>query len=402
MESWWRDVLDRRPWWMNILMFFCAFMTFVYMPYDLLIKPIAEDHEVWFGIIIRGGAAKFTALLHWAVYGLGLYGFWRMRAWMWPWAALYVAQVAFSMVVYYLVHVGGAPGWLFGIPVTMFFVLIARALWDSQDQFGKRRPLMRDRYGEWALVTGASAGIGTEFARALAREGVSCVLSARRKPRLTELAKELEDHYGVQTKIAVADLSKPTGAERLVESLKDTEISILINNAGLGYAGRFDKLDAARMKQLIQVNCVAPVMLTSALVQGMRERGRGAIVFTSSIAGRQSLPLHGLYSATKAFDSRLGEALWCELREDGIDVLTVEPGPVDTEFVEVAGEINRERGEPPADVVDTAFAALGRQPTVISGWKNYFLANLSRFLPSTAALFVAKSFVEKQTPAELR
>ncbi len=402
METWWRDNLDRRPWWMNMMMLFCAYMTFLYMPWDFLLKPALHDQEMWFGILFRGVGAKITEPLHWAVYACGLYGFWRMKVWMWPWAALYVGQVAFSMFLYYVVYVGGFSGWLMGILLAVFFVLIAKALWDSQDQFGKRRPPLRDIYGEWALITGASSGIGTEFARALAREGLSCVLSARRKERLEELAKELEQAYSVQTKVITADLSKSTGAERLAGALEDTEISVLVNNAGLGYAGRFDKLNTAKLKGLIQVNCVAPVVLTSLLIQGMRERGHGAIILTSSIAGRQPLPLHSVYSASKSFDSRFGEALWCELRNDGIDVVTVEPGPVDTEFDEVAGEFERERGEPPADVVETTLAALGRQPSVVSGWFNFLRATILRLVPSTVTLFLAKSVVEKQTSPEMR
>jgi hypothetical protein len=87
MQQWWREQFERRPWWMNVLMVFCAYMAFVYVPWDLLFKSVARDTEVWFGLAFRGWSAKLLAPLHWAIYAAGAYGFWRNRAWMWPRAA---------------------------------------------------------------------------------------------------------------------------------------------------------------------------------------------------------------------------------------------------------------------------------------------------------------------------
>src|SRR3954469_14889580 len=95
-----RTTLARRPWWMNLLFGFCLYMTFVYLPFDVFAKPVAHDEEVWFGVVLRGWAAKATEPLHWAIYAAGAYGFFRMRGWMWPWAALYVAQIAIGMFVW--------------------------------------------------------------------------------------------------------------------------------------------------------------------------------------------------------------------------------------------------------------------------------------------------------------
>lgn len=401
MSNWWRDVLDRRPWWMNGLMLFSMYMAIIYCPYDWLLRPVHGAEDVWFGIVFRGVAAKLTEPLHWAVYAAGAYGFWRMRTWMWPWAALYTAQVAFAMFVWHIAYRGGLGGWFMGLVTAAVFALVARALWNSQELFGRRRPSLAERYGQWALITGASSGIGAEFARALARDGVNCVLSARRKDRLEELAAELETSFNVSTKVMSADLAKSNGADKLADALKELEIGILINNAGFGYAGRFDKLDTKRLEALVQVNCAAPMVLASRLLGGMRERGRGAIIFTSSVAGRQPLPLHGAYAASKAFDSFLAEALWLELRENGIDVLALEPGATATEFQEVAGE-DREPGEPAANVVEVALDALGLQPSVVSGWANWLRANGTRLLPRSITLFLAHHVIERQTPAEMR
>jgi short-subunit dehydrogenase len=401
MSSWWTEVLGRRPMWMNGLLLFCAVMTFVWMPLDFFGTPVAIDEEAWFGIVLRGWEAKLTEPLHWAIMAAGTYGFWRMRPWMWPWAAVYTAQVALGTLIWSVSVVGGVGGALLGIACFVPLAALAWALFQARDQFNRPRPRMRERYGEWALITGASAGIGAEFARALAREGVSCVLSARREDRLRTLADELERTYHVSARAVAIDLAEPGGADALAEAVADLPIAVLVNNAGFGYAGRFDKLDAERLRAMVQVNCAAPVVLTRRLLPGMHARGCGAIVITGSVAGHQPLPLHGVYSATKAFDLFLGEALWAELRGSGVDVLVLEPGPTDTEFQAVAGEVAHP-GESPAAVVAVALEALGRQPSVVSGWLNWMRANAARFLPRPVTALVAEQVIAAQTPLEMR
>lgn len=401
MGQWLRQRLQQRPWWMNVLMLFCAYMAAVYMPWDFFVKPVGRDAEAWFGFLLHGWWAKLTEPLHWAIYAAGAYGFWRMRSWMWPWAALYAAQVALGMFVWNVVYVGGARGWLGGLASFVPFVVIAVALWNAQDQFDRRRGSLRERYGEWALITGASAGIGAEFARALAREGLSCVLTARREDRLQKLASELQERYQVATRVVAADLADPAGCDRLIDGIKDLQIDVFINNAGFGYAGRFDKQDTARLRDMVQVNCVAPVVLTSRLLPGMRARGCGAMIVLGSIAGRQPLPRHALYAATKAFDLLFGEALWAELRGTGVDILVLEPGPTESEFREVAGE-TRGVGEPAANVVALAFERLGQQPSVISGWFNWLRANTVRVAPRSTVALMAERVILEQTPPAMR
>src|SRR5262245_16083110 len=388
MDIWLRDVLSRRPPWMNALLVFCGFMAAVYVPWDFLVKPVADDQEVWFGVTFTGWEAKVAALAHWAIYAAGTYGLLRMRPWMWPWAALYAAEVAFSMFVWSVVHFGGWKGWLVAPLVCAPFAALGLLLWHSRDQFGRKRRPLKTRYGDWALVTGASAGLGAEFARAIAAEGLSCVLTARREDRLRELAAELEKNHRVGTRVVAIDLAAPDGTDRLADAVNDLPIGLLVNNAGFGYAGRFEKLDLERLRSMVQVNCMAPVVLTRRLLPAMRERGKGAIIITGSVAGRQPLPLHGLYAATKAFDQFLGESLWGELRGSGIDVLVLEPGPTATEFFQMAGE-TREAGEPPRGVVDLALDTLGDQPSVVSGWFNYLRANLARVFPRSLTALVA-------------
>ena len=401
MGQWFRERLAQRPWWMNGLMFFCAYMAFVHIPWDFFVKPVTRDAEAWFGFLLHGWAAKLTEPLHWFIYAAGAYGFWRMKRWMWPWAAVYAAQVALGMLVWNIVYVGGLRGWFGGLAAFIPLAAIAVGLWQSKDRFAAPRPPLRQRYGEWALITGASAGIGAEFARALAREGLSCVLTARREDRLRALATELEQQYHVATRVVAADLADVGGPDHLLDAIKDVPIAVFINNAGFGYAGRFDKQDTARLRDMVMVNCVSPVVLASKLLPGMRERRRGAMIITGSIAGRQPLPRHAMYAATKVFDLYFGEALWAELRGTGVDVLVLEPGPTESEFREVAGE-TREVGAPAADVVALAFESLGRQPSVIHGWFNWLRANSTRLARRSTVALMAEQVVLQQTPMEMR
>jgi short-subunit dehydrogenase len=402
MGRWLSIVFAGRPAWMNALMVFSAYMAFVYVPWDFFMKPMALDEEVWFGVIFRGAAAKWTEPLHWAIYAAGAYGFYHMRSWMFPWAAVYVAQIAISMVVWPWLYRGGFGGFVFGVVGFGAFAGLTRMLWKAEPLFTNPVETLRERYGDWALVTGASAGIGSAFARALARDGISLVLTARRGDRLATLAQELEKAYQVQTRVVALDLSQPDAADTLAEAVDDLPIAILVNNAGFGYAGRFDKLDPDRLRDMLNLNCLAPMLLTRRLLPGMQERGRGAVVFTGSIAGRQPLPLHSVYAATKAFDNLLGEALFVELREQGIDVGVIEPGSTETEFQSAAGEIEH-AGEAPEDVVALALDTLGRRGTVISGWFNWLRANAAaRLLPRQAISAIAHDVVEKQTPPEMR
>jgi hypothetical protein len=373
---------------MNALLGFCLWMTFVYVPWDLFVKPLARDQEVWFGVLFHGVAAKLLAIPHWLVYALGVVGFWRMKRWMWPWAAVYAGQVAFGMVVWPLFYVGGLRGWIAAALAGLGFGAMTLALWRSRGLFQPAPVRLRDRYGDWALVTGASAGIGREFARALAREGLCLVLTARRADRLTELAAELEKQHAVRSRVVALDLEQPGSAERLAAAVSDLEIGVLVNNAGFGSIGPFAAQDPARVRAMVELNCTAPAVLTRLLLPGMQARGRGAVIVVGSVAGMLPMPLHALYSATKAFDNFLGEALHAELEGSGVDVLALQPGSTETEFQQTAGE-RPHPGEAASEVVAKALAALGRQPSLVTGWRNWLAANAAARLLSRPLLLAA-------------
>ncbi len=129
-----KEQLQKRPWWMNGLMLFCAYMTFVYVPWDFLSKPVAEAEEVWFGIMLTGMAAKATEPLHWLIYFCGMRGFWRQKTWMHPWAAVYTAQIAIGMLVWNLVDPRGG-GLTAGVLIAIPFLILTFLLWREKFRF---------------------------------------------------------------------------------------------------------------------------------------------------------------------------------------------------------------------------------------------------------------------------
>ncbi len=130
-----RDDWVKRPWWMNLIFYFCLYMTFIYMPFDIFYKPVAEDEEIWFGLTLTGWWAKATAPLHWLIYGAGAWGFWKMSSWMWPWAAVYAAQVVIAMFVFSLLNGDAAGGLVGGTIAGAIFAVPMVALWRARESF---------------------------------------------------------------------------------------------------------------------------------------------------------------------------------------------------------------------------------------------------------------------------
>lgn len=187
------------------------------------------------------------------------------------------------------------------------------------------------RYGPTALVTGASSGIGEAFAILLAQGGFDLVLVARRGHRLESLAARLRDHEGVNVSVCEADLSTPTAIDAIVRSCEGQDIGLLVSNAGFGMKGAHYTNDPAAMQNMVQVNCIAPMLLTRQFIPGLLQRGRGGIIITSSVEALMGFPYSAPYAASKAFAKSLGEGLWGELQSSGIDVLALCPGSTDTE-----------------------------------------------------------------------
>jgi short-subunit dehydrogenase len=229
-----------------------------------------------------------------------------------------------------------------------------------------------------ALVTGASSGIGAALARELARHGYDLVLSARRREPMETLAGELRG-LGAAATIIAADLAGPGGAGMLVQELAGTEIEVLVNNAGLGAIGHFDRTDAARHAEIMQVNIVALTELTQALLPGMVARRHGKIVLVASTASFLPCPNMAVYAASKAYVRSFGEALAQELRGSGVTVNVLCPGTTATNFFAVAGSmpsaLQARRMMTADEVARVAYAGMARGERVtVAGLMNRLLA----------------------------
>jgi short-subunit dehydrogenase len=215
-----------------------------------------------------------------------------------------------------------------------------------------------------ACVTGASAGIGAEFARELARRGYDLALVARRRERLDALGAELAAQYGVRAEALAADLIDPVALEAVAARLGAAPPDLLVNNAGFGSAGRFAELSPVRELDQVRVLVLAVVRLTHAVLPGMLARRSGAIVNVSSLAGEGAGPFNATYAASKAFVTSFSEALHEETRGSGVRVMALLPGFTRTEFQAVAGvdpsAIPAQAWLDPGEVARTALADLER------------------------------------------
>jgi short-subunit dehydrogenase len=238
----------------------------------------------------------------------------------------------------------------------------------------------KERYGPWALITGASSGIGAEFARQLAAFGLNLILVARRKQKLDDLARQLEGAGKITVQTIAADLSRPDFLP-LINSVTDSmEVGLLVNNAGFGLAGEFLDHDIEKELALLNVNCRAPLILTHAFGRRMAQRRRGAVIFVSSVVGFVATPFEAHYAASKAYELFLAEALGFELKKNGVDVLALCPGSTETEFHAVAGAPSV-AAMPVAPVVATAISQLGKKPVAIPYWRNRLLVYMLKVTP---------------------
>ena len=257
---------------------------------------------------------------------------------------------------------------------------------------------------KWALVTGASAGIGRALAERLAASGANLVLTARRRERLEQLAGELRSRQGVEVELFAADLARLEAPGELFAFTrgKGIPVEFLVNNAGFGAYGEFFKMDLVRQLEMVQVNIAAVVHLTHLYLPAMIERRRGDILIVASTAAFQGVPYIATYAATKAFDLLFAEALAEEVRRYGVRVCALCPGSTVSEFHQVAGQPDRTKGrqESAKKVAEAGLRALARGKSyVISGLGNYLGAHGQRLAPRRLVTRVAAKMFE---PAETR
>lgn len=253
---------------------------------------------------------------------------------------------------------------------------------------------MNQWQGKWALITGASAGIGAAMARELAAGGTNLVLTARRGDRLDSLAAELGDKHKVRALVCVADLALPLGPQQVFSFTEEKQIAIdlLVNNAGFGAYGEFHKVALDRLVEMTKVNVTAVVQMTHLYLPGMIARRNGHILVVASTAAFQAVPYISTYAATKVFDLHFAEGLAEEVRPYGVHVCALCPGSTETEFFQVAGQRNHTRRAPESaeKVAHVGLEALAAGKTsVISGFTNWLGAEAIRMVPRRVVARVA-------------
>lgn len=247
----------------------------------------------------------------------------------------------------------------------------------------------RCRFGPWALVAGASDGIGESFARQLAARGLNVVLLARREPLLEEVAAAIRAQYGVDTRIVVADLTGEDLEQRVAQATDDLEVGLLVYNAGAVHGARkFHDQPIEHALSLVQLNCRGPVLLTHRLGTAMRKRGRGGILLLTSLAALSGSSYTASYNATKSFDLILAESLWHELAPEGVDVMAVIAGATRTPSMSSSNpSFEAYPGiMMPEAVASGALANLGRGPSWVAGAENRERAKLLSPVSRTALI----------------
>jgi short-subunit dehydrogenase len=256
-----------------------------------------------------------------------------------------------------------------------------------------------------SLVTGASSGLGAEFARQLAARGGDLVLVARSADRLAALAEELRTRHRVTVTVWPTDLSVADEVSRVAALTATAEVHVLVNNAGFGTYGSFADLDAGHEHAEVMVNAVAAVDLAHAVLPGMLARRSGGIITVASAIAFQPSPGQAVYGATKAFSLAFSEALWAETRGSGVRVLALCPGPVATGFFASLGDqtattsVIYRRTASPGDVVRAGLRGFDHDAmTVIPGLRTRFLTQGHRFLPRTAMARIAAKMLAPSPP----
>jgi short-subunit dehydrogenase len=237
-----------------------------------------------------------------------------------------------------------------------------------------------------AVVTGASSGIGYELAKLCAREGFDLMVAADR-PEIVEAAQALRE-LGAEVDHLQTDLAKPDGCDRLIALIGDRPVDALLGNAGHGLGHAFLDQDFASIQHVIDTNITGTIYLTHRLARGMVERERGRILFTGSIAGLMPGTFQAVYNGTKAFVDSFAWALRNELKDTGVTVTCLMPGPTDTDFFHRAGmddtDVAQSRKDDPADVARTGFEAMMRgEGDVVHGLKNKLQAAAAAVTPQS-------------------
>ena len=248
--------------------------------------------------------------------------------------------------------------------------------------------MKKDIRNKTAMVTGASSGLGVDFARELAKQGANLILVARREERLKAVQAEIKQKFGVDVDVIPMDLTQPDAPQALYDRLRIEKktVDVLVNNAGYGLFGKFTDLPWEKQKQMLDLDVIALTHLTKLFVPDMVARKFGAVLQVASIAAYQPAPTYAIYAGAKSYVLFFSEALDHELRGTGVNVTTVSPGVTATEFLKVAGQqptlYQRLVMMQSPEVARQGIRALLRQRrSVVPGFFNAFSAFLMRFIP---------------------
>ncbi len=238
----------------------------------------------------------------------------------------------------------------------------------------------QEKYGPWAVVTGASAGLGEAFAKHLAADGINLVLVARREARLRALAAELAQSASVETRVVPADLSLDDCLQSIEEATDGLEIGLVVNNAGQTLTADFLANELDSELRMLHLNVRAPLMLTHHFGKLMRQRRRGGIIFLASVVGLTGVRTWSNYAATKGHNLLFAEGLGEELEDDGVDVLAVSPAFIETDFMQMSA-FGKALAVRPDVVAKSALASLGRKRVVTPGLVPKLIAFSTRLQP---------------------
>jgi short-subunit dehydrogenase len=265
---------------------------------------------------------------------------------------------------------------------------------NSRKQY--RASNLTKRYGSWAIVTGASSGIGREMALRLAEAGLNLVLVARSQNVLEQMATDFGDRYAIAVKVLAVDLSMKSGTKTILEETQNLDIGLLVAAAGFGTSGAFLESPIEAEMEMLNVNCRSLLELTWHFGKRFARRGNGGIVLMSSIVGFQGTPFAAHYAATKAYVQTLAEALYVELAPMGIDVIASAPGPTNSGFASRAG-MKLGMALNPEDVAQATLNALGKKPTILPGFISKLLTYSLAFLPRWARVKIMGGVMRDMT-----
>lgn len=258
----------------------------------------------------------------------------------------------------------------------------------------KEKKRLLNKYGKWAIVTGASSGIGLELATQLASAGFNLIINARSNELLQQVSRKLEEQFNIQAVPVQADLSEPEGIEKIILQSKSIDIGLLINNAGYGTSGLFTSSSLHTEINMLRVNCEAVLSLTHYFAQKFKEQKRGGIIFLSSLVAFQGVPYAANYAASKAYIQSFAEALFEELKPFNVDVLAASPGPVNSNFEERAN-MRMGKALSPSQIGVPVLASLGRQSNVVPGTLSKILVYSLRTVPRFVKIKIMKKVMGK-------